>query len=96
VGVGEIRDRMSDDRQEEQTEKSQQDLHNPHRSGQIDQSLRTDKNYIGAHIALYLVIASVIIYLLDAYTVVAAGSVFMLAILVAVISFPYKTFREEK
>ena len=84
---------MSDDKQEEQRERSQQ---NPHRSGQIDHSLKTDKNYLGAHIALYLLIASVIIHLLDVYSVIAAGSVFMLAVLVAVISFPYKTFRKEK
>jgi len=87
---------MSDDKQEEQEEGSQQNLHNPHRSGQIDHSLKTDKNYLGAHIALYLLIASVIIHLLDVYSFIAAGSVFMLAVLVAVISFPYKTFREEK
>lgn len=86
---------MSDDTQKEQTERSEQNLHNPHRAGQIDHSLRTNKNYLGLHIALYLLIVSVIIHLLDVYTLMAAASVFVLAILVAVISLPYETFREQ-
>ena len=85
---------MCGDEQEERTERSQQNLYNPHRSGQIDQSLRTNKNYIGLHIALYLLIISALIHFLDLYSSIVAGGVFMLAILVTVVSLPYKTLQE--
>lgn len=85
---------MSEDKQEEQTERSQQRIRKTHRVGQIDPSLRTDRHYVGLNLALVLLITSVWLHSLDEYTFVAAGSVFVLAILVAVISFPYREFQK--
>lgn len=86
---------MSDDKQEEQTESPQQNLQNPHRVGQIDPSFRNDKYYIGLNTALILLVISALTHLSDKYTFIVAGSIFVLAILVAVISYPYKAFQEE-
>jgi hypothetical protein len=84
---------MSDDKQAEQTERPQQ---NPHRVGQIDPSFRNDKQYLGLNTALILLVASLLTYLSDGYTFIVAGSFFLLAMVITVISFPYKTFQEEE
>jgi len=86
---------MSDDTQEDQTDRSQQNIHNPHRVGQIDPSFRNDKHYVGLNTALVLLVTSGLIYVSDLYSSIIAGSVFVLAILLAVISFPYDSFQEE-
>ena len=86
---------MSDDKEEEQTDRSQQNIHNPHRVGQIDPSFRNDKHYVGLNTALVLLVTSGLIYVSDLYSSIIAGSVFVLAILLAVISFPYDSFQEE-
>lgn len=90
-----IRINMSDDKQEEQTESPQRDFHETH-AGQIDSSLRTDRNYIGLHVAIVLLIISVLMHLFGEYPFWAVGGVLLLAILVTAVSLPYDAFRGEK